>query len=260
MDAPLPQSRLATLTGVRWLLCSREDSQLTHTHLAKMLVAPVTEELRARLLHESHVARHLEAATPGWMCDLILHAAQPTLVYRRLSGHSLDAWSYQQPQQVSRSQWVSIALSLCDGLQRLHRLGFAHCRLRPDHVWLTLDDQVQLLGLGHCTAIGELCAGTSLASPFDPPEMGASTFEVSSAVDIYAAAQLIDCVSQGQFATTRVGEWMRASDSEDRPTSGELVELFRCYLDELQGHPSFHVPREYEHDNYARRDDVHRAA
>lgn len=225
-----------------------------------MLVAPVTAEHRARLVLESQVARQLQAPTPGWMCDLILHTAQPTLIYRRLSGHSLDAWSCQQPQLISRIQWVSIALRLCETLQRLHRLGLAHCRLRPDHVWLTLEDHVQVLGLGQCTAVGELRTGTTQVSPFDPPEMSASTYEVSSAVDIYSAAQLIDCVSQGQFASTPVGECMRSAASEDRPTSGELVELFQCYLDELQGRPSCGAPRDEAYGNYAHDDDVYRAA
>ena len=243
LDAPLPTPLPFDQPTTRWLYCSRVDRRETHTHLVKLLVDSAPAEHRSRLVREAHLAQLLEAPTPGWMCDLQLRWLQPALIYRRLSGHRLDAWCSRQPQIVSRHQWVAIALSLCECLLRLHRLGYAHCRLRPDHVWLTADDQVQLLGLGGCTAVGELRAGVASASAYDPPEMSASLFEVSSAVDIYAAAQLIDLLSHGQFVSTPIGECMRAVDGDDRPTSGELVELFKCYLHELQGTPSQFVPR-----------------
>ncbi len=178
---------------------------------------------------QAAVATRLNLLTDSW-----LDAAAPTLVFPRLEGEPLDDWLAGQTQMLSSLTWVSLARRILQQLAQLHRLGYAHTQLRPEHVWVDSAKQIHLLGLGQCEPIGEYSESRTPGIAYEAPEC-ARAGEVSSAQDIYSAAVVIDELAAGNFAATPIGRCMQAEWPCDRPTASELVELFASYERELLG-------------------------
>jgi serine/threonine protein kinase len=238
IDASLERCAIDRPSTSHWYFCSPEWSAESHTHVAKVLIDNPSEQQWLQFEREAFIGLRLKSKTGGGLCDFCLTSAQPRLVYPRLTGSRLDAWLQRQPQHVSRWQWVTLALSLLAQMETLHQLGYVHGHIRPEHVWVDAHSQVHLLGWGSCQPVSGHFSARHSSDRFDPPEFYGAEIEASSALDIFSAAAVIDLISAGQLGQSPVGKCMQAVDPYDRPTSGELVELFSCYQQELCG--SFH--------------------
>jgi serine/threonine protein kinase len=240
-DAPLERCATDRPSSFHWYFCSPESSAESHTHVAKVLIDQPNEKQWLQFEREAFIGVRLKSLAAFGLCDFCLTSAQPQLVYPRLHGVRLDVWLQRQPQHVSRGQWVAMALSLLTQLEAVHQLGYVHGHLRPEHVWVDAQGQIQLLGWGSCQPVSGHFAARHLSDRFDPPEIRGAEIEASSALDIFSAAAVIDMISAGQLAQSPVGKCMQAVDPYDRPTSGELVDLFASYQRELYG--NFHNRR-----------------
>ncbi len=218
--------------------CSTRDSHHRSTHIAKLLPASASEGQWLHFERQAFIALwlyHTHDLTPGLGVDIQLNHPQPIVVYPRLAGMRTDDWIHEQSAWVARPVWVALAHELLLQLESLHKLGYVHGHIRPEHVWIGEQSQVNLVGLGNCEPVGVKISGRSNTDRFDPPECQSSTFEATSAQDVYSAAVVIDLISGGIFSKTPVGSCMQANSPFDRPTSGELVQLFDCYRNELRG-------------------------
>ena len=237
--------------------CSPVGATQRQTHFAKWLTEKPHQASDGRAgratLQRSwlYFQRQAIVATHLWQLTASqLDAPQPLLVFPRWSGARLDRWLASQSQVSVRSEWVAIACALLRHLEGLHRSGFVHGQLCLEHVWLTANEEVRLLGLGRCEAVGQAAdnrwsesGSDARQSMYIPPEQSDPNAEVSSAEDIYAAAAVIDELCHGQFCHTPVGRCMRAENPYDRPTASELVELFASYHAELTGSFGTNVAR-----------------
>lgn len=196
------------------------------------------------------------AAQLDMLNDSQIDSPRPLLVFPRWSGLRLDDWLASQNQILSQSSWVAISLNLLQQLQQLHATGYVHGQICSQHIWLAAADRVRLLGLGRCEPVGiaaeyrhhgtrpplrnstylapELCR---TATECGWPEI--SSAEVSSAEDIFSAATVLDEIAGGHFAKTPIGRCMQAENPYDRPTAGELVELFTSFQREVSGAAGF---------------------
>lgn len=214
--------------------CSRRDSQQLSTHIAKLLPEKATRSQSELFERQAYLAAHLfDAVEP--IISYRLDSPQPILVYPRLQGMRADDWFYSQADWVTRAHWIAISQALLLQLRSLHKFGYMHGHVRPEHVWIGEAGQVKLLGLGNCEPIGNSLSARVATDRFDPPETRLATFEASSAQDIYSAAIVIDLISGGLFSKTKVANCMQTSSPNDRPTSGELVQLFESFRIELCG-------------------------
>ncbi len=240
------------------------------SHFAKWLSPQASERARLFLQRQAVVASELSSLVASH-----LDSAEPWIVFPRWRGSDLQRWLAQQPQSLPRVQWVAIAAELLEQLRLVHAAGYVHGRLSAEHVWLTDDEQVRLIGLGACHPIGQAADETwltqgaaSVAARYLPPEhftqprlgessdgnnvaarylppknfggaygrvQGSSGSELTSASDIYSAAVIIDLISGGQLGSSAVGRCMMAENPYDRPTARELVELLSSYHMELVG-------------------------
>lgn len=223
----------------RLAYCSSRNSQQLSTHIVKLLPMKASKSQCEQFERQAYVALRLfvaEETTVGCRLD----SAQPILVYPRLRGSRADDWFYSQADWAARPHWISLGQSLLLQLASLHKLGYAHGQIRPEHVWIGEAGEVNLLGLGNCQPVGSRLTTRMETDRFDPPETRFATCEVSSAQDIYSAAVVIDLISGGLFSKSPIGRCMQAIDPYDRPISCELVQLFESYRVELQG--NFVVP------------------
>lgn len=244
IDGRLQPRAADHLSSTQLVYCSPQNSRHTSTHVAKLLPSQATDEQWRWFERHAYLAVMLSADEFRWLWPLAasywnLSAPSAILVYPRLQGSRLDDWVTCQPQWVARAAWIDLGCHLLAQLEALHRLGYVHGRICPEHVWVDAQGRLHLLGLGQCAAVGQALAamtpGGRRSSRFDAPELQRATGEATSAQDIYATAAIIDFVSGGSFAATPVGQCMQAACPYDRPTAGELLELFRSYQHELQG-------------------------
>lgn len=218
----------------RFGLCSRQNSQIRRTHIAKILSREASQEASLVFQRQAVLAQHFQTLAASQ-----LEAANPVLVFQWLGGLPIDQWLANQPLILNRHLWFSIARELLRQLDQLHRLGYVHTSLIPEHVWVDADQQPHLLGLGHCRPVGEALVPAARFAPYDAPECSIPGCEASSASDIYSLAILLDKLVSGAFAATPVGRCMLAQWPGDRPTAGELLELFACYARELSWDRAF---------------------
>lgn len=219
--------------------CSNRESQQSSTHIVKLLPMTASMSQCEQFERQAYLAMRLYNAVATTV-SCRLDSAQPILVYPRLSGLRADDWFYSQAAWTARPNWIALGQTLLLQLVSLHKLGYAHGQIRPEHVWIGDTGEVNLLGLGNCEPVGNRLSPRFEADRFDSPETRFATSEVSSAQDIYSAAVVIDLISGGLFSKTPIGRCMQAIDPYDRPTSVELVQLFESYRIELQG--NFVVP------------------
>ena len=238
--------------GVLCGYCSPAGAAEESTHFAKWL--PENGSLRKadcdrRFRHASDAESWLYfqrqaivASQLGLLIDSQIDSPRPLLVFPRWSGRRLDDWLANQSQMLMQSTWVAISVEFLQQLQDLHATGYVHGHICSQHLWLTSADQVRLLGLGRCEPVGAAADYRRCAAGWSPrrsaylaPELYRSVgkdaseispAEVSSAEDIFAAATVLDELADGHFAKTPIGRCMQAENPYDRPTAGELVELF----------------------------------
>ena len=163
------------------------------------------------------------------LIDSQIDSPRPLLVFPRWSGLRWDDWLATRSQMLTQSSWATISLDLLQQLQQLHATGYVHGQICTQHIWLTAAEQVRLLGLGRCEPVGvaaeyrrsatrpSLRRAAYLAPELYRPESDfawspASSAEVSSAEDIYAAAAVLNELSDGHFAQTPIGRCMQANN------------------------------------------------
>ena len=226
--------------------CSLDTESGMGSHFAKWLSVQASERARLFFQRQAVVASELSMLVASQ-----LDSAEPWIVFPHFCGADLQQWLAHQPQSLPRMRWVAIAEQLLRQLSFVHGAGYVHGRLSAEHVWLTNDEQVRLIGLGACQPIGHEADEawlrhrvSTVAGRYLPPEqtgkvnrvpLGRGDGELTSASDIYSAAVVIEELSGGRFATSAVWRCMLAENPYDRPTAGELVELFSSYHLELLG-------------------------
>lgn len=269
IDQQIDNSHSAN-SGILCGYCSPAVGSQRSTYFAKWLpenssVAFDEADLRFRYPSQAEAWLYFQrqaivASQLDLLTDSQIDSPRPLLVFPRWSGLRLDDWLETRSQLLTQSSWVAISLELLQQLQQLHATGYVHGQLCSQHIWLTAAEQVRLLGLGRCEPVGvaaeyRRCAtrpplrGTAYLAPElyrtanDFTGSDSSLAEVSSAEDIFAAATVLNELSDGHFTKTPIGRCMQAENPYDRPTAGELVELFASFQRELFGSAGFASPR-----------------
>lgn len=243
-QGPRAAWRIDTIIARRGLhhlcLCSPHASEALATHFGKFFDR--TECSAGELDSEfEYIERQAAIAATVWHPNLLpltahhLAVVQPLLVFPKLQLVSIEGWLAEQSQAPARPALLWYARQLLETLDALHRHGYVHGNVRPEHILLRPDNSLLLVGLGGCEEVGALTSLPRRETAYDAPETVAKEFEASSAQDIYAAAIVIAELLGGPLAKSPLLSAMRSPAANDRPSAAELVRLFLALENELFG-------------------------
>ncbi len=164
-----------------------------------------------------------------------LEGKRPLLVYPRIRASRLDDWLASQAQIPLAPVVFSMARQVLEALEAIHRAGYVHGGLRPEHVLVGVEGGITLIGLGNTEPIGQHTSLPRWNTQYDPPETWSEEFEASSAQDVFSAGRLLTELIGTDFGDSPIARAMCASSPEGRPTTAELVQLFREFEAEAFG-------------------------
>jgi eukaryotic-like serine/threonine-protein kinase len=215
--------------------CSLPASRQTNTHFCKRFRGEREGSEFEYFQREAAVATRLRHPNFRGLTAAELDVEYPILVFPRISGRLLPAWLNAQTQMAAQPVIFWIVRQVLESLEALHRLGYVHGAIGPEHVMVVEGDRVILLGLGCAEEVGQWTCLPRVQSAYDAPERLASEFEVSSAQDIYSAGiLLVNLLGLGSTQAPIV-DAMTAVEPNARPQAGELVKLFLALERELFG-------------------------
>lgn len=191
---------------------------------------------------ELSAVEHVNICSPsGWSeTDDCLYVA-----FDRVDGVNL-AQLLESGVTLSASQTLVLALEVTRALQHCHSVGITHGDLRPDNIWIGLDQRVHVSGFGLARAVFHIPAPEVQlieANRYASPERSQGQMH-NSASDIYALALIIREVLTGQtppLGDTLVSMLMQRSEYEVDLGGGaqELGPVFgRCGAVEPSERPS----------------------
>lgn len=246
-SSPWRIDRLLARRGLHHLcLCSRQASAQSETHFGKLferaeLAAGGELESEFEYSEFEYVERQAAIAATVRHPNVLpltahrLAEPRPLLVFPKLELVSIDSWLAAQPHAPPWPTLLWYARQLLETLDALHRHGYVHGNVRPEHMLLRSDNSLLLVGLGGCEQVGALTSLPRRETPYDAPETGAQEFEASSAQDIYSASVVIAELLGGSLANSPLLSAMRVPAAQDRPSAAELVRLFLALENELFG-------------------------
>ncbi len=184
-------------------------------------------DLTARLEREAEAARAIRH--PGVVACLDqgrLPDGSPYVVFERLSGESLLHYIRRRgPMRVA--ELLAVANRVTKVLSAVHRVGYVHRDLKPEHVFLSAERgalHVSLLDFGVCLPP----EGDGLGSRFQifgtpgylPPEQASASEPTSVRSDLYGlGATLFEALTvRPPFAGPTLGSVLRLALSEDAPS------------------------------------------
>lgn len=166
------------------------------------------------------------ASIPSLSHSQLDSSTRSVLVFPRVNAIRIDEWLAGQSQTPPLSAVIWIFRQLLQALEAVHSLGYVHGNLRPEHVLVSDQLQVTLVGFGSCGVVGQATSLLRCSCQFDAPEVSQVTFEASSSQDVYSAAVLLRYIVGPRIEQSAIVRQMLAVDPADRPTVGELLPLF----------------------------------
>lgn len=158
----------------------------------------------------------------------------PCLISRFEPTQSLSDWLSHQTMLPRRSDVALFITRFLKSLSALHRLGYVHGRLHPEHLRVTADGKPMLFGLGRCQPIdaphfvagaSPLCIRMDRWARYTAPEL-AREHELCGSADIYSAGMLLADILGAPFLQSNLGRCMTSGNPSVRPMASELVALF----------------------------------
>lgn len=217
------QSYLGEQHGIEYWSC--HDAVHARHSQAKVLISQAAED-QQRFERETYLSSTLPVShvIPSIYWDL--DAAHPIMIQPIVQAEKLDDWFLSQSMPPSTAVLVWMARQMLEAVHALHRLGFAHDRLRPDCLLVDADNGLRLNRIANCLPIGDEFDSASMISTYAPPEWQKGRLEVSSSADIFALG-MIFCELVGEtFQRSPLARQMLDPNADCRPTSGELLPLF----------------------------------
>ncbi len=131
----------------------------------------------------------------------------PIIAWRHVEGRTLDEVLAESPAGLEPERALRLAHQLAQALFALHELGFVLRALAPEHVLVTADDEVRLLGFGNAGRREErVTTGRgSLDERYSAPELWgelSGRFVVPRA-DVYSFGALLAFACTGEHPTGR---------------------------------------------------------
>lgn len=234
MDWRIDES-IATSALHERVWCSPILSRRTHSHFGKRFHGDRESCEFEYFQREAAVAARISYTNFCNLIDSQLDVDRPILVYARLAGVPLPTWLDDQSQTPAIPLLLWIARQLLESLEVLHRLGYVHGNVQPEHMMMTASDRVTLLGIGCMEQVGQWTSLPRVQTRYDAPERLQDQFEASSAQDIYSAGIVIAELLRREGKQTPIIEAMIAERPEERPQAGELVRLLLALERELFG-------------------------
>lgn len=217
---------IAERTSHRVCWVKRVDMPDTKVHLAKFYTGKNEDSEFDYFARQAALCTMVDHAGLPALEDVRLDHVQPLIVYSRLNAESLRHWINNRGQVPPHSQLIAIVRQIVEVVSEIHRTGFVHGQIHSDHVLVNHETQVHLIGLGRVELVGAITSQTGLCS-FEPPEMRAGEFEVSTALDIYAIGCLMIELFGAHCAKWPIVRAMVSSNPDHRPTAEQLLWILR---------------------------------
>lgn len=136
-------------------------------------------------LSNSHAVRIIEIGS--------IEQTRPYLAMELLIGRNVADWIYQSG-PLSEQDAISVLLEVCEYLVELDRLGFVHCDLKPQNLFVLSEpkgsSRIKVLDLGICKSLHEpppqLLKNISGSPHYMSPEAIRSPDKIDTRSDIYS--------------------------------------------------------------------------
>ena len=125
------------------------DPLLTRVVAVKVISGQLdgSPEHRERFFREARAAAQLSHRNIITIYDLGEQDGSPYLAMEYLEGHDLDQ-RLHDPEGMSLTRKLDLALSICEGLAHAHMCGLIHRDIKPANVFVTDDGVVKILDFG----------------------------------------------------------------------------------------------------------------
>jgi len=164
--------------------------------LALLKTEKLDDTARARIKREAQAMGRLgDHPNIVTVFDLGEHDGQPYIVLPLMPGGDVEGLIEKAPEhRLSIEQAISIAKSVCLGLEYAHSKGIVHRDLKPGNVWLSADGTVKIgdFGLALAVDLSRLTQSGMMVGTFHymPPEQ-AMGGEVTAKADLYALGAML---------------------------------------------------------------------
>ncbi len=136
-------------------------------------------------LTNSHAVRAIEIG--------LIEQTRPYLAMELLIGRNVAEWIHQAG-PLSEQDAISVLVEVCEYLVELHRLGFIHCDLKPQNLFVLSEpmgnSRIKVLDLGICKSLHEpppqLLKNISGSPHYMSPEAIRSPDKIDTRSDIYS--------------------------------------------------------------------------
>jgi tetratricopeptide (TPR) repeat protein len=163
---------------------------------ALLKVEKLDDTARARIKREAQAMGRL-GDNPHIITvfDLGEHEGQPYIVLPLMPGGDVEGLIEKAPEhRLPIEQAISIAKSVCQGLEYAHSKGIVHRDLKPGNVWLSADGTVKIgdFGLALAVDLSRLTESGMMVGTFHymPPEQ-AMGGEVTAKADLYSLGAML---------------------------------------------------------------------
>jgi len=164
--------------------------------IALLKVEKLDDTARARIKREAQAMGRLgDNPHIVTVFDLGEHEGQPYIVLPLMPGGDVEGLIEKAPEhRLSIEQAISIAKSVCLGLEYAHSKGIVHRDLKPGNVWLSADGTVKIgdFGLALAVDLSRLTQSGMMVGTFNymPPEQ-AMGGEVTAKADLYSLGAML---------------------------------------------------------------------
>ena len=194
--------------GGMGLVFKAEDTDLNRPVCIKVMhpALAMKPDAKIRFERESRAAARLRSERIVTLLDVGTQRELPYFVMQLLDGESLRSRLARLGKLPAESA-IHYVRQIAEGLRHAHAMGIVHRDIKPDNIWITLEDDVKLLDFGLARALDESAnlttSGGLLGTPhyMSPEQIQGQPLDGRS--DLFSVGIVLYEMLTGEYHSTR---------------------------------------------------------